>query len=161
MFMYNTVVPVPSYILYAISALVPVHPVWHCWHRQYFVCESCLFNSVKICSFWQCWYQHAVRIFCISNTLDVCQFQIVWSALIKGQQHEIFSIKNCLFFLSLAYQNDYFVCALYIQFLSNLNNIQSIFLKGQHHEILWKHLGITQLSLVVPFKGTASQDSFN
>jgi len=104
------------------------------------------------CSFWQCWYQHAVRIFCISNTLDVCQFQIVWSALIKGQQHEIFSIKNCLFFLSLAYQNDYFVCALYIQFLSNLNNIQSTFLKGQHHEILWKHLGITQLSLVFLLK---------
>jgi len=23
------------------------------------------------------------------GTLDVCQFQIVWSALIKGQQHEI------------------------------------------------------------------------
>jgi len=55
------------------------------------------------CSFWQCWYQHAVRIFCISNTLDVCQFQIVWSALIKGQQHEIFSIKIVSFFLSLAY----------------------------------------------------------
>ena len=63
-----------------------------------FLCESCLFNSVKICSFWQCWYQHAVRIFCISNTLDVCQFQIVWSALIKGQQHEIFSIKIVSFF---------------------------------------------------------------
>ena len=44
-------------------------------------------------------------IFC----MGVCQFQIVWSALIKGQQHEIFSIKIFFFSLSLAYQNDYFV----------------------------------------------------
>ena len=52
-------------------------------------------------------------IFC----MGVCQFQIVWSALIKGQQHEIFSIKIFFFFLSLAYQNDYFVISPWISIL--------------------------------------------
>ena len=56
-------------------------------------------------------------------------------ALIKGQQHEIFSIKIVSFFLSLAYQNDYFVISPSIPILWICDQFK--YIRRQHEVRTW------------------------